>query len=136
MSMKNNAARFGCLLALTLGLALVSLPVRAQDMAGTVEICEGNEKIPFHNPNSGYRLEAHCQGKIRWTISIIGDVVVDEFNFITFTLATEDGTITDASIAVAGESNLVQRQLHLVTKNNDKMTITFKVDKVKKKDIE
>ena len=136
MSMKDNAARFGCLLALTLGLTLVSLPVRAQELAGTVEICDGNEKIQFHNQNSGYKLEVRCQGKIKWTISLIGDVVVGEFNFLTFTLATEDGTTTDASIAVIGEQNLAQRELFLRTKNNDRITITFKVDKFKKRNIE
>jgi len=133
MSMKNNAARFGCLLALTLGLASVSLPVRAQDLAGRVEICDGNERIQFHNQNSGYRLEARCQGRIKWTVSLIGDVVVGEFNFLTLTLATEDGTTTDASIAVFGEQNLAQRELFLRTKNNDRITIIFKVDRPRRR---
>jgi hypothetical protein len=136
MKIKAKHLRILLALCLTLGLILVSLPVGAQDLAGAVEICEGNQKIQFSNENSGYKLVAQCQGKISWTVSVIGDVVVGEFNFLTFTLATADGTTTDASLAVSGESNLAQRELYIRTKDNDKMTITFKVDKVKKKNEE
>ena len=114
-----------------LALTLVSFPVWAQNEGEIVKICEGNEKIQFSNKGSGFKLEAHCQGKIKWTIILVGDIVINNFTFLTMTLESGDGTIVDASIAISADDALEQRELNLRTKNKDKMTITFKVDKGK-----
>jgi len=128
MSMHTKLASLGNLLALCLmlGILLVLPPARAQDELGIAKTCTNTEKIQFFNKDSGFTLEAHCQGKITWTVTLLGDLIIDDFTFLTLTLESADGTIVDASIAISADDALAQRELRLGTKNNDKMTITFK----------
>jgi len=140
--MNTKIARFGSLLVfcLTLAIALMPPPVQAaqnQDEVceeapngNKICVCDGSDKIRFHDKYSGFKLEAHCQGKIQWTVTLVGDVIIDEeFIGLTFTIATgiEEQAIADNNIVFSRNDGLAQRELLLKTINGDKIQVTFKL---------
>jgi hypothetical protein len=123
--MNTKIVRFGTLvvLCLVLGIALVP-PVQAQDDA-SVKICKRIGQIQFHNRDSGFKLFARCLGRIEWTVRLVGDVVVSDDTFLTLTIANENNTVFDSTISISNDDELVQRELLLKTKHNDRIWVSF-----------
>jgi hypothetical protein len=122
--MNTKTVHFGSLvvLCLALGIALV-LPVQAQE---DKQICDRIDRIQFHNQDSGFKLVARCLGRIEWVVTLVGDVIVGDDTFLTLTIANEDNTVFDSTISISNDDELVQRELLLKTKHNDRIWITFK----------
>jgi hypothetical protein len=123
--MNTKIVRFGTLvvLCLVLGIALVPL-VQAQDDA-SVKICKRIGQIQFNNRDSGFKLFARCLGRIEWTVRLVGDVVVVDDTFLTLTIANENNTVFDSTISISNDDELVQRELLLKTKHNDRIWVSF-----------
>ena len=89
------------------------------------KICEKSDKIRFHDRSSGFRLEAKCQGRIAWTVTLVGEVIVENATFLTLTIVNEAGMVLDSTISISNDDSLASRELKLKTVDGDWIEVTF-----------
>jgi hypothetical protein len=58
-------------------------------------------------------------------VRLVGDVVVRDDTFLTLTIANENNTVFDSTISISNDDELVQRELLLKTKHNDRIWVSF-----------